>query len=289
MTPPVRVRAPATSANLGSGFDCASLAFELWNELEVEPGEGVEVAGEGAGELACDEAHLGVRAFALLAPTEGRRFRFTNRIPLSRGLGSSAATIACGLVAAALTLGRLPDPEELLERGFELEGHGDNLAAALAGGVCLTWRSNGHQRLARIADRAPLVPIALVPEDRCETVAARAALPLAVSHADAAFSAGRAALLGAGLAAHDPHLLTEALADRLHEPYRRSGAPLLEELRASLPEGAAGVTLSGSGPTVLVWAAEATAETCARELEHRFPRARVLALTVSPTGACAIR
>jgi len=285
MTLPVRVRAPATTANLGPGFDCAGVALELWNELEVSEGDGVEVVGEGADEIPRDATHLGVRAFSLIAAAEGKRFRFTNRIPLARGLGSSAATIAAGLVAATLAEGRWPHAEPLLARALELESHADNLAAALAGGVCLTWRSDGVQRIARVAQRLPLVPIAVVPDSRVETEAARAALPAQVSHADAAFSAGRAALLGAGLVAGAPELLAEAFHDRLHEPYRAPLAPLLGAVRERLPAGAVGATLSGSGPTVIVWAREESAAACAGELETRFPEARVLRLAVSEVGA----
>jgi len=285
VTLPVRVRAPATTANLGPGFDCAAVALDLWNELEVSEGEGVEVLGEGANEIPLDGMHLGVRAFSLLASPEGRHFRFTNRIPLARGLGSSAATIASGLVAASLAEGRWPEAEPLLGRALELESHADNLAAALAGGVCLTWESGGAQRIARVAQGLPLVPIAVVPEARVETEAARAALPAQVSHRDAAFTAGRAALLGAGLVAGAAELLAEAFHDRLHEPYRAPLAPLLGAVRGPLPAGAVGATLSGSGPTVIVWAREETAGICADELAGRFPEARVLRLSVSQVGA----
>lgn len=284
----VRVRAPATSANLGPGFDCAAVALDLWNELEVTDGEGVDVAGEGAGEVPLGPDHLGVRAFALAAPTEGRRFSFTNRIPLARGLGSSAATIALGVVAGTLATGRRADPETLLRLALPLEGHADNLAAALAGGVCLTWEADGGQRIARIADAVPLVPIAVVPYARVDTAAARAALPADVPHTDAAFTAGRAALLGAGLAAGDRALVAAGFGDRLHEPYRAANAPLLGEIHAHPPEGAAGATLSGSGPSVIVWAEEDAAEPCAEDVRRRFPDARVAVLTVSALGACAV-
>ena len=161
------VRAPATSANLGPAFDCAAVALSLWNELEVTDGEGVDVDGEGAGELAADETNLAVRAYALLADPAGKRFAFRNQIPLERGLGSSAAAIALGLAAAR------PDgePEELLAAGLELESHADNLAAALTGGVTLTWEG----RIARIADALPLAPVALVPRERTSTEASRRA------------------------------------------------------------------------------------------------------------------
>lgn len=287
MTLPVRVRAPATTANLGPGFDCAGAALDLWNELVVSECDGVEVEveGEGAGELEAGAGHLGLRAFALLAPVEGKRFAFRNAIPLARGLGSSAATIALGLVAASFHLGRWPEVEPMLERALELEQHADNLAAALAGGVCLTWESDGKQRVARLAQELPLVAVAVVPAARVETAAARAALPSAVAHADAAFTAGRAALLGAGLVAGSPELLHEAFSDRLHEPYRGPLSPVFGPLRESPPAGAVGVTISGSGPTVIVWTRPADAAACAAELGQRFPQERVLPLPVVPTGA----
>lgn len=267
-----RVRAPASTANLGPGFDCAGAALDLWNELVVREGDGEP-----------DRGHLGVQAYGRIAPVEGRTFSFTERIPRERGLGSSAAVIALGLLAGAVVAGRVAGPEELLAEGLPLEGHADNLAPALAGGVCLTWGG----RIARIADRAPAVPIAVVPRETASTAAARAALPAAVPHADAAFTAARAALLGAALAAGSPDLFAEALDDRLHEPYRRAGAPLLDAVRSELPPGALGATLSGSGPTVVVWAEEERASECAAALSRRHPDARVLVLAVSAEGAHA--
>ncbi len=267
-----RVRAPASTANLGPGFDCAAVALDLWNELEVSQ-------GDEDGHVDAD--HLGVRAFARIASPDGKRFAFTDAIPRERGLGSSAAVIALGLVAAAVIEGRTASAEELLAEGIELEGHADNLAAALAGGVCLTWDA----KIARVADRAPAVPIALVPETTVETAAARDALPDAIPHGDAVFTSGRAALLGAALASGSPDLFAAALDDRLHEPYRASNAPLLEEVRASLPKGALGATLSGSGPTVIVWALDDDAASCAAELASSYPSVRVLTLAVSAKGA----
>jgi homoserine kinase len=275
------VRAPASSANLGPGFDCAAVALDLWNELEVTEGEGVIVEGEGAGELPEDGTNLAVRAFALLADPAGKRFRCTNRIPLERGLGSSAAAIALGLAAAVREgLSNTPlqgDLPGLLARGVELEGHADNLAAALLGGVTLT---DGRTAW-RVAGSLPLAPVLVVPERRVATGESRATLPATVDRADAVFSSTRAALLGAGLAAGDAAMVTAGLADRLHEPYRPS--PILDDLRAQLPSSAAGATLSGSGPSVLVWAQDADA--VAAELRERFPADRVLSLAVAGTGA----
>jgi homoserine kinase len=260
------VRAPATTANLGPGFDCAGVALDLWNEVVVSEGSGTP-----------DPGHIGVRAFGLVASPMGLAFEWTDRIPRARGLGSSAATIALGLVAAAKWSDQELSAEELLARGGPLEGHSDNLAACLVGGACLTWDG----RIERIADTLPFSPVAVVPAHRVRTADARNALPAEVPHRDASYTVARAALLGAGIAARDPKLFAAALSDRLHEPYRPS--PLLDAIRAELPAGAAGATLSGSGPTVIVWADDPGA--CATELEARFPGETVLSLAVSAEGA----
>jgi len=270
----VKVRAPATSANLGPGFDCAAVALDLWNELEVTEGDGVVVEGEGAWELPADETNLAVRAYALVASPSGKRFHFVNRIPLERGLGSSAAAIALGLAAASRG-GH--SAAELLALGSRLESHQDNLGAALTGGACVTWRG----QITQIARTLPLQPIAVIPESRTATNEARDALPSQIPHEDGAFTAAHALLLGAGLAAGSAEWLALALEDRLHEPYRPSA--LLDDIRANLPPGAAAATLSGSGPTVLVWANDA--ERCAATLAERYDDHRVLSLSVPERGA----
>jgi homoserine kinase len=285
----VRVEAPATSANLGPGFDCAGIALELWNELEVSEAEGtfVEVEGEGVSETPRDANHLGLRAFALIASLEGKHFRFLNRIPFARGLGSSSATISLGLVAACLWEGVEPDPAELLPLATRLELHADNLAACLYGGATLSWEEEGLWHARRVADSLPLAPIAVIPEHSVETIVARAGLPDTVAHADAAFSGGRAALLGAGLASGDTELLTAAFHDRLHEPYRSLAAPILSQLQDKPAHGSVGVTLSGSGPTVIVWVHHEESGVCAEELIKRFADCRVLPLGVATGGARA--
>jgi homoserine kinase len=266
----IRVRAPATTANLGSGFDCAGVALELWNELEVVRDDKVEPA---------DTHHLGIAAFARVSPVEGWRFEFTYRIPRSSGLGSSASLIALGLVAGALAAGAEPEAEALLAAGLPLEGHPDNLAPALAGGACLTWGG----RIERVADSVPAEPIALRPRDeQVATEHSRSLLPISVPHEDAAFSAGRAALLGAALASGSEELFAAALDDRLHEPYRSS---FLADVRADLPASALGATLSGSGPTVVVWARRGTREECAAALGGRWPEVETSLLDVSSRGA----
>ena len=264
------VKAPATSANLGAGFDVAAVALELWNELEV---------GEGNG--AVDESNIAVQAFARFASPHGRTFTFVERIPRERGLGSSASAVALGLVAGALAAGLELPADELLEVGVDLEGHPDNLAAALAGGVCFTWEG----RIARIADDVPAVPVAVIPETRVRTAAARDSLPQAVPLEDAAYSVTRAALLGAALASGRSELLAASAHDRLHEPYRAEHAPHLAAIRDDLPPGVLGATLSGSGPTVIVWAERGRDGEVERELQRRFPQHDVRRLDVATTGA----
>jgi homoserine kinase len=283
----IRAVAPASTANLGPGFDAAAAALDLWNELEVEEGAfGVEIEGEGADELPRDETHLALRAFALFASPTGYRFRFLNRIPLERGLGSSAAAIAVGLHAGAAAAGRSVAANDLLAAGTELEGHADNLAAVLHGGVCMAWRRDGKPYARRIATDMPAAVVLAVPGTRTSTAASRNGLPFTVKHADAAASAGAAALLGAAIVAGDADLLRDAFKDRLHEPYRLEGAPLLRELRANAPAGTIGVTLSGSGPSVVVWADKRRTAEVVAALEHSLPAdTRVLPLGVAPEGA----
>jgi homoserine kinase len=280
----IHAHAPASTANLGPGFDAAGAALGLWNEVELEEGPfGVEIAGEGADELPTDATHLALRAFALLAEPERFRFRFTNRIPLERGLGSSAAAIGLGLVAGARAAGRNATPDELLALGAQFEGHVDNLGAVLSGGVCVSWHDGPSPRARRIADDMPAAAIAVVPAARTSTTASRTALPDAVPHADAAVNAGAAMLLGAAIALGDADLLSPALRDKLHEPYRGAGAPLLERVRAAARTGVVGVTLSGSGPTVIAWVRHEQADEVAEEL-GRAVRGEAIVLPLAVTG-----
>jgi homoserine kinase len=286
----IRARAPASTANLGPGFDAAGAALDLWNTVELEEGPfAVEIEGEGAGELPRDATHLALQAFALLAPPDRYAFRFTNRIPLERGLGSSAAAIGLGLVAGARARGEARSPGELLALGEPFEGHVDNLAAVLHGGVCIAWRDDdGLPQARRIADEVPADPVVVVPAARTSTAKSRGALPADVPHADAAATAGSAMLLGAAIAGGDEELLRAGLRDLLHEPYRSAGAPLLERVRALAVPGVLGVTLSGSGPTVLVWAGRGRGGTVAEALRTPLAReADVLTLAVAREGATA--
>ena len=242
--------------------------------------------GEGVDELPRSAEHLALRAFALVAPVEGHDFRFVNRIPLGRGLGSSAATIAAGLVAGLAVAGREASHDEIVELGLPLEGHADNLAPAIFGGVCLSWRNGtGLTHTRRVADDMPLAAIVVVPQERVSTEASRGRLPATLDHGEAAAASAQAALLGAAIAAGDAELLAAAFHDRLHEPFREQDAPLLAALRDDPVPGTAGVTLSGSGPSVIVWAAKHDAAAVAERLRARVGDAQVLPLAIATEGA----
>lgn len=253
------MRVPATSANLGPGFDAFGLALSLYDELTVIPGGSgvkVEVTGPGAGEVQLDESHLVVRAIragleSLGAAVPGFTLRCENRIPHGRGLGSSSAAIVGGLAAAYGLTGTPLDREKVVSLAHELEGHPDNVAASALGGFTIAWTEGEIGRAVRLEPIPGLAAVAYVPESRVLTKQARGLLPSAVPHGDAAANAGRAALLVAALTSR-PELLLRATEDRLHQEYRESAMPeslaLVHKLRGSgLP-----AVVSGAGPTVLV-------------------------------------
>jgi homoserine kinase len=260
---PVRVRVPATSANLGPGFDSLGLALTLYDDVVVrvtdEPGLTVDVAGMGAATVARNARNLVVRAmrstFARLgSKPRGLEVVCANRIPHGRGLGSSAAAIVAGVVAArTLVVGgheRLDD-EATLALATELEGHPDNVAACLMGGLTLSWTDESGARATSLDVSTALAPVALVPGSSSSTKATRKMLPDVVPHADAAHSAARAALLVEGLS-RKPELLLVATDDRLHQPYRAEAMPRSAALLAELREAGLPAVVSGAGPTVLV-------------------------------------
>jgi homoserine kinase len=257
---------PATSANLGPGFDSLGLALGVHDLVTVEafapvPGEppvAVEVTGEGAGSVPDDEQHLVVASvLAGLAHAGARRpglrVRCANAVPHGRGLGSSAAAVVAGLVAAR---GLLAEPDDLdddtvLALADAAEGHPDNAAAALLGGLTVSWCDGDAPRAARLEVDPRIVPVVCVPQTRLATAAARGMLPASVPHRDAAFTAGRAALLVEALGRR-PDLLFAATEDRLHQPQRAPAMPETAELVAWLRAHGAAAVVSGAGPAVLI-------------------------------------
>ncbi|WP_433169752.1 homoserine kinase [Kribbella sp. CA-247076] len=255
----MRVRVPATSANLGPGFDAFGLALTLYDDLIVTPGGSgmtVQVTGSGEGEVPLDESHLVVRSIRrgledLGAAVPGFTLRCENRIPHGRGLGSSSAAIVGGLAAAYGLAGVPVDRERLVVLANELEGHPDNVAAAALGGFTIAWTEGETGRAVRLATTDGLAAVAYVPDNRVLTKEARGLLPGVVPHTDASANSGKAALLVAALTTR-PELLLTATEDRLHQEYREPAMPeslaLVHKLRAS---GLAAV-VSGAGPTVVV-------------------------------------
>jgi len=255
----VRVRVPATSANLGPGFDAFGLALTLYDELVVTPGGSgvtVQVSGCGADDVPLDESHLVVRSIrygleALGVEVPGFTLRCENRIPHGRGLGSSSAAIVGGLAAAYGLAGEPVDRERLLRMANELEGHPDNVAAAVYGGFTVAWLDGEDGRAVRLDPADGLGAVAYVPSTRVLTKEARGLLPSVVPHGDAAANAGKAALLVVALTQR-PELLLTATEDRLHQEFREPAMPeslaLVHKLRGS---GLAAI-VSGAGPTVVV-------------------------------------
>jgi homoserine kinase len=265
---PVTVEVPATSANLGPGFDCFGLALDLVDTLTaevVETGLVVEIEGEGADSLSRDEQHLVVRAMragfeALGVDPPGLVLHATNRIPQSRGLGSSSAAIVGGLaLARALVEGAPLDDADLLRLATAIEGHPDNVAAALLGGFVVSGHDGGETWGVRAPVADGLSAVVFVPPGGLSTVLARGLLPAEVPHAVAAANTGRAALLVAALGGTTDDLL-RATQDFLHQDFREPAMPeSLALVRALRADGHAAV-VSGAGPTVLVLAAGDTGD-----------------------------
>jgi homoserine kinase len=300
VTGQVRVRVPASSANLGPGFDSLGLALELHDLVtaEVCPAGAaaspvISVAGEGAGEVPLDESHLVhramVRAFAAMGvPTPVVRLHCENAIPHGRGLGSSSAAIVAGLsVARALVTDgadRL-DRDELFALAAEIEGHPDNVAPAVYGGFTVSYSDGGRFHAARLTVTSPVSFVVFVPAEPLATETARGLLPATVPHSDAARNAGRAALLLVALTGR-PDLLLAATEDRLHQDYRAPAMPESAALIARLREVGYAAVVSGAGPTVLAVVAPDDIPAVTAQAPAGW---QVRELSVDPDGAHELR
>ncbi len=256
----MRVRVPATSANLGPGFDALGLALSLHDEVEarVAPsGVSIEVSGEGAADVAdAGEKHLVVSAMRAafddlgVGQPPGIALRCVNRIPHGRGLGSSAAAIVAGVLAARALAGASVGPDDALPLATKLEGHPDNVASCLYGGLTIAWVAGGAAHAVRLQPAERITPVAIVAPAPVSTEVARGLLPPAVPHADAARNAGRAALLVAAFTA-EPGALLDATEDRLHQDYRAPAMPATHDLVGRLRAAGLPAVVSGAGPSVL--------------------------------------
>ena len=289
---PVRVRVPATSANLGPGFDSAGLALTLYDDVVVrvaESGLVVDVAGEGADDVPRDKRHLVVKSLRaafdrLGGQPRGLEVVCANRIPHARGLGSSSAAIVAAVVAArALVLGgdEALDDAAALDLATALEGHPDNVAACLHGGVTFAWTTPAGARVVRLDASAELAPVVFVPATKSSTKRVRGLLPESVPHADAAANAARASLLPLALTSR-PDLLHAATEDRLHQSYRASAMPRTAKLVDALRADGVPAVVSGAGPAVLALGRPGDRDA----LAARVPRGwTVLTLDVERAGA----
>jgi len=282
------VRVPATSANLGPGFDVLAGALELYLELEVaEVGEFSVDAGDES--LPTDRSNLCVQGFEALHPVDGLSFQVRSQIPLARGLGSSAAAIVAGLMAAdhmyELGLGR----EQVYVKAVEIEGHPDNVGAAIYGGfvVCPRAEEEGLPAPIRIEPPQGVEAVLVIPPGEVPTANARAALPPTVAHDDAVANVAAASQLVLGLERTDLALIRRGLADTIHQPHRAQLYTRSMDLVAKARDfGALGATISGAGPTVLVWSYwQDTGKVVSAVTEWAGDEAEVRRVPFSPLGA----
>lgn len=291
----IRVRIPATTANLGPGFDALALALSIYNYVEVRPvPEGmplqITIEGEGADELPRDETNLVFRAISGLFKYKneacpGLQIKLINNIPLARGLGSSAATIIGGLLAAQQLLSLPLKREEILDLALKLEGHPDNISAALLGGLVISCRSGNKMHYHKIGFPNKLKLVVAVPEFQVSTQQARRILPETLSREQAVFNLSRTALLTASFLSGDFSLLPIALEDKLHQPYRSVLVPGMPEVFAAAKDaGALGVALSGAGPSVTAFA-DHNPQAVEAAMKQAFKEHGVIAQTIITTPA----
>jgi len=290
----LRIGVPATSANLGPGFDCLAVALDLWNEAEIEPAADfrVEVTGEGSAQLPTDEKNLVIRAYLRCLESQGftrpggLHIRMTNRIPIGSGLGSSASVVVVGILAANTLHELRLEMGEMIRLAAKMEGHADNAAAALLGGLVVLAQDEGiiYQRF-----EIPTSKVAvLVPVFHFPTREARAALPATVTYSDAVFNLGRVPLVVRAFLESDQILLARVMHDRLHEPYRLKLIPGAAEALVQARKKGAAAALSGAGPGIIVFSS-AEDDELVRSMKDCFQRAglevRLLRVSTSPQGA----
>lgn len=276
----VRVRVPATSANLGPGFDTLGLALNVHDSLDVEAvpeGVTVEVTGVGEGEVPTDESNLVARAIRYVfertgQPMPGLAITARNGIPHGRGMGSSGAAIVSGILAAkGLLEGIVPiSDDDVLRYATELEGHPDNVAPSIFGGLTIAWVDETGPRHKRLSVHRGVSLLVAVPDVQMSTSLARSLQPTDVPHADAVFNVSRSALLVAALI-QSPELLLAATEDRLHQRYRSAAMPATSALIAELRDAGHAAVVSGAGPSVLVLAGDPAARLEAAAIVERQP------------------
>jgi homoserine kinase len=274
------IRVPATTANLGAGFDCIGAALSLYNEFTLTPIETaslvIAVRGLEAARVYTDDRNLVYQAFVKLYRKIDRsppliQLEIKLGVPLARGLGSSATAIVGGLVGANILAGNPLSPAEIMELAIEMEGHPDNVVPALIGGCQLAATAASGWAIADIPWHSSIVPVVAIPNFELSTATARSVLPHEYSRADAIFNTAHLGLLLRGLATANPEWLTAGLVDRLHQPYRQQLIPGYTDVdRAVIAAGGYGMVISGAGPTLLALASTDRAEVVATAMTEAW-------------------
>jgi homoserine kinase len=280
------VKVPASSANLGPGYDVLAAALALHLELEVEETGTFSVEADDLG-VPLDRSNLCVSAFETLRPADGIAFRIRSEIPVAAGLGSSAAAIVAGLLAADHLYELALEPEDVLVKAAELEGHPDNVAAALYGGFVVCASDGSGVTATRLDPPQGVEGVVVVPNEQVTTEEARQAIPDEVPLADAVSNISAATELVLGIQRSDLTLIGRGLADRLHQPRRAHLYPRSMEIVQEAPRmGAIGATISGAGPTVLIWTFwQSTGDVMKKLTERAGDWAEVRRVPFSPMGA----
>lgn len=288
----IKIRVPATTANLGPGFDCLGLALKLYLNLEIEEiekGLVIEYQGEGAEKFSVKKDTLIGKSAELVLKKIGRdkskkglRIKAFNQIPITRGLGSSASAIIGGIAGAAKLYNIDLTNQEMLELALSLEGHMDNIVPALIGGLTLAYKTGQKEiRWARIETPLDLRIVVAIPEFALNTKEMRKVLPQKVAFPEAIFNLSRAALLVNALQNSDWEVLAEAMEDRLHQPYRAPFIPGIEDMFSQIKKmGLAGIALSGSGPSVVSLTKKGREETISKIMKDAFLNAGITCRTL---------
>ena len=297
----VKVRVPGTTANCGPGFDAVGIACTIYNELElVLSAQGsvvIEIEGEGKGLIPTDETNVVHHAVRTVLQKVGQSYKgihikMMNQIPLSRGLGSSAAAIVAGLFAANIATGDTLSKDDLLDMATNIEGHPDNVAPALFGGITTSVIQEEHARYLRFVPPSKLNMVVAIPEFNLSTHAARSVLPETIPFKDAVFNISRTALVIGALSQGEFHHLRYALEDKIHQPYRKHLIPGMQQVfDAALDKGALGVAISGAGPCLIAFTQERFDEIgtgMVQAFATHHIEARYLVLDIDTEGAKVI-
>ena len=302
MNKKVTVRVPATSANCGPGFDTLGLACNLYNYFTyelIDQGLSLKIEGEGTEKLKAGKNNLAFLSFykvwdMIVGSKTGLSVIMSNNIPLSRGLGSSSTAIVAGLVAANHLTGNTLSKNEIVQLATEIEGHPDNVAPAILGGMTISYVDNGRASSLKFLPLKPFKLVAVVPDMPLATSLARRAIPKTVPHQDAVFNTSRAALLVGAMLTGDYQHLAAGLDDRLHQPYRAHLIPGMEDaFKAAVNNGAFNAIISGAGSTLMAYvpinvSCEAVGEAMCKVLSEHVLHSVFHILDIDTEGAVVL-